>query len=262
LSNKIYLLIAGILAAAILGDGTLYSRPSPANRIFSNSAPEQITVTQHGNVLMEFSRKSERWLLTKPQIAPASEARIQTLLDSNMHNHRSYAATQLPVDKLFTDSVIVQIDDHRFSFGQIEPVSQQRYVQAGDKIYLQPDEVIPVLQAGSSAFIDLQITRKVSSVSVNNHDLPDIDIWNNLKALGIVSMNAVTPSPVTSVIISDKEADPSVLYIYSIDQSLVLQPENASYGFLLSSAQAKDLGLADYVQVLPVSEIQAMPSVD
>lgn len=246
-SNKVVVVVAVLLAAGILSDGVFYRRPTVTDQIFAGEPPGHITIAQNGRTVMAFSKASGSWLLTEPSIAPASEARLQMLLESNHQSQRSYEPSQLPLETLFADPVILQLNEHQFSFGQIEPVSKMRFVHAGEKIYLQADHVIPLLQAGPNAFIDLQVSGQVHTVSIGQKSLSNIDNWQGLRALGVVAMSAVDRSPITSVRLQDAEKKLSVLDVYSINDSLVLQPQNASYGFLLSSAQVTDLGLTQYL---------------
>ncbi len=248
-SNKVVALIACVLFTAIMLDGKAYNRTP--ERVGIYSLPDRPTVTLKKDngpePKLSFSHLRGRWFLTEPFIAPAISARIEALMSANTVTSRSYRAEELDIDALFKDAVIMEIGAKSFKFGQLEPVSQQRYVLAGQRVYLQSDNVVPLLQAGANAFIDLSLTDSVKAVAINNKKLEIIDAWSNLNSPGLIPSAKISNPPVAHINVTTSDNLKIQLELYSVDNFAVLHSSGEHYGYLLSAAQAEALQLTDYL---------------
>jgi|GEM_PF-3730692 len=111
------------------------------NRLFNWSVGDTAMITL--NTPLETDTK----LQTLPVTAPALQQRLKPLLETNRYNSRSYALSDIPAAEIFTDAITLTINQAEFHFGSIEPVSKLRFVRSGEKAYLQPDTVLPMLSA-------------------------------------------------------------------------------------------------------------------
>jgi len=112
----------------------------------------------------------DQWLITQPIQASANPTRVKlilALLSTISHSQfkpaPSHSLQQFDLDP---HKISVQINDQVFNFGDVEPLSQYRYIQYNDRIHLVDDTVAPLLNATASSFInnrllpdDLHITK-------------------------------------------------------------------------------------------------------
>ncbi|MEM7257991.1 MAG: hypothetical protein AAF404_11440, partial [Pseudomonadota bacterium] len=195
-----------------------------------------------------FANQNGRWHLTAPYVAPVLQSRIDVLLRTNHVTTRQYKHEEL--NNIFTDPILLEIGSYQYQLGQLEPVSQLRYVLAGDTVYLQADEVIPLLHAGQHAFIDLAITDKVSGISINDTPLENTANWSDLQSLGLIQTQAIDIAPIAIITITDEQNRPQILNMYSIDGVAVLAASDRDYGYLLSAKQVSELELDGYLAAL------------
>ncbi len=244
-SNAIIAITALLLGLVILFDGKLYNKTPTTNAIHALDTADSITLSDGNSTLLAFERQGAHWLITTPYTAPAIAERMAVLLDTNQHSSRRYTQSEVPFDLLFKDTVTLNIDNHQFHFGAVEPVSQLRYVLAGDHIYLQPDYVLPLLKAGHSAFIDLQVTDQVLQVTIEDQLVDDTGAWSALRSLDIVT----PPSAPALASIAIKDANHSDRH-YTLHQHAngpTLVNDTDQFGYLLSATQAAALGVARYL---------------
>ena len=139
------LIICATLIAALFVDfntedantsGAIYPAKN-ANRLVLAADTQQL----------EFQHIANQWQLVAPLAAPANPQVIEHLLSSNLRSARSYALGDIAqIDGQRTVARLM-IDENLFEFKSIEPVSGLRYVVAADRIYLQSDRVVPLIQA-------------------------------------------------------------------------------------------------------------------
>ncbi|MBL1320996.1 MAG: DUF4340 domain-containing protein [Methylophaga sp.] len=133
----------------------------------------QITITRHGLDTISLHKEMSNWQLTQPIKAPANNTRIKLLLsilNTGSHAQLSHAddatLTQLGFNNTNT---ILQLDNDRFQFGNVESISQRRYVLHNDIIYLIDDNVAPLLNANAASFIDnklIPLNNKISKLII------------------------------------------------------------------------------------------------
>ena len=242
LSNLALLAVIGVLGVGILLDGILYNKAPPQTTIHPIADAKTIEVNIKGQPIVRLTKTDNQWLQTHPIKAPARSVRVQPLLDTNKYNQRSYTLAELPHGDIFTDKVTLKIDAEEYHFGAIEPVSNLRYVLSGDRVYLQPDTVLPMLSAVDSVFMDLRVTNKVEQLTIDEQLVEQPEIWSDLTAVGIVDISQINP-----------EGQPAQIKLMEENQTRLLTAVYSDYGYtitsdkdftyLLSNATATTLGL-------------------
>ncbi len=255
LSNTVLLLIISTLGAGILLDGTWYNQtpePTPIHAI-SLDEVESVTVEVNQQQVLALRKSGKHWQQTHPYAAPVKSQRLQRLLDTNRYSQRSYAASELPVAEIFTDNIILIIDDAEFQFGAIEPVSKLRYVRSEDHIYLQPDNVIPMLSAAENVFVDLQITSHVEQVSIDGANIEIIDAWSDLQAADIISNHSLDDENTRVEISVLEDSYLRQLTAAHSAQGYTISSDNG-FTYLLSASTAEALGLPDLLSTRGTSK--------
>jgi hypothetical protein len=247
LSNKVISVVAALLLAGILLDGKLYNRLPQSTGIYSISAYPDVTVSKDNQTIMKFKHMDGRWHLTEPFVAPVHASRVQPLLDTNTQTLRSYELSELDNGQLFNNSVQLEIDNQLYQIGQLEPVSKMRYTLANNRVYLQADHVLPLLRAGQKAFVDLTVSGTVTSVQINDNNLPDVSAWSNLDALGLITPEQVSGQPLAVITVNAKKSRIRSFQLYAVDGIAALLNESGKYGYLFSARQAETLGLTDFL---------------
>ncbi len=243
LSNITLLGLTALLGAGILLDGTLYNQPTPKLSIYPINAPSSVEVLYAEQAVLAFEKSDQQWQQTKPIPAPAHQQRIQALLDTNKLSPRKYASADLPVDEIFKEPITLKLNGSRFDFGTIEPVSKLRYVRANGEVYLQPDIVLPLLNAVNNAFVDLKITDKVESVTIGDTKFTEPDIWSHLQAIDVTPNATDRSNPGLKInVVQDGHSKNLTAHLTEI--GAILSNENG-FDYLLNDKTAESLGLTD-----------------
>lgn len=246
LSNRVVIFIATLLAVGILLDGKAYNRVPPQQSIYPITDARTVKISNNDRVIIAFEKTADRWLQTIPTSAPVSGERVQFLIDSNHQTNRRYATSELPVTDLFNDAVKLDIDGYTFTFGPLEAVSKQRYVLAEDTVYLQADRVLPMLHAGTSAFIDLTMTTDVKQVSIAGEQQDNAHSWSRLKALGVIGRQKINTDSITSVQLEQQDKRRKQFNLHRQNGTTILISSADLFGYILSPQQSSLLGLTDY----------------
>lgn len=301
LSNRNLAIVALVLIVGAIGDGVLYSRPVASPAIYPIKAADTIELKYQDQLVLALRKAdNESWLVTAPFHAPAIDSRVALLLDANYQTSRSYAETELKVGNssnhsnnpqssadnsvqplfsdLFSDPVELRVNDHLFKLGMVEPVSQLRYVSANDRIYLQADYVIPLLQSPRSTFTNLDITKAVRAVSIvrlsdtdgsvpkqsltnaaavttlkpgdknaiANATPQQLSQWQNLAALTVVDAALLNQPPTATVTVEQSDNADARFAISRYQQLFALHPEQQQFAYLISQEQAEKLGICVY----------------
>ncbi len=248
ISNVALLVLIAALGAGILLDGQVYNKPTPMQTIYPLNSATSIEVHFDNQLILGFEKKDQQqWLQSTPIAAPAQQQRVQVLLDTNKHGQRYYPSSALPTEDIFKEPITLKLDKATYEFGSVEPVSKLRYVRANDRIYLQPDSVIPLLSAASNAFIDLKVTAQVQSIKIGDTPLAQADLWSNLTAIDVTPKKPKLPGTGINVNLV-QNGKPLRLTAVHTDNGYVISSENG-FDYTLSAQAAKSLGLDN----LPVS---------
>ena len=270
-SNRSLAIIAAALLIGAATDGVLYNLPETANAIYPLNDARSIEVKHQDNVVLALQKAEHEWVMSAPFHAPAKASRVALLLDTNHQTARSYNAEDLQTaigyqSESFPDPIELRIDNNLFLLGNIEPVSQLRYVSANDTVYLQADHVLPLLQSPKSTFTNLTIASSVESVELEIH-LSDADNttagnpsrrsptpvspeqlsqWSDLEALAVIDARLLDQTPVATATVDQTAADKKSYDIIRFQKYIALYPSGAKYAYLVSEEQADKLGICVY----------------
>lgn len=132
------------------------------------SMVQTITVQRAEQNTIELVRNHAGWQLTHPFTAHASDSRINLLLSLL----ETIPGEQFAIDNdldlaafgLAEPELTLLFNDTAFTFGDIEPLSEQRYLRTGNVIYLFNDSISPLLQASASGFIENRLFTDVGQL--------------------------------------------------------------------------------------------------
>jgi len=221
------------------------------------------------NVVIALHKAKDEWLVTAPFHAPARQSRVALLLDSNNQTARSYMPEELKTStnnnfsNSFLDPIELRVNGNLFLLGDIEPVSQLRYVSANNKVYLQADHIVPLLQSPRSTFTDLEIVKSAESVELQLHtgqintsdngsnsttflSAEQLSHWNDLNALMIIDADLLDRTSTAVAIVSLPAGDTRHLDIFPFQQHVALRPATSAFAYLISEQQAEKLGICVY----------------
>lgn len=159
----------------------------PILSITSHDDISQITIDRNGLDTISIHKNSSGWQLVQPLNAPANNMRMKLLLsilNSPIYAQLSHADNATRSQLGFNDtSTVLTLNNDRFQFGHIEPISKRRYVLHNDVIHLINDNVAPLLNANAASFIDnkliplnKQISKLIITKSNTDNNLSTDDI--------------------------------------------------------------------------------------
>lgn len=272
-SNRSLAIIAAALLIGAATDGVLYNLPETATTIYPFNDARSIEVKHQDNVVLALQKAEHEWVVSAPFHAPAKASRVALLLDTNHQTARSYNAEDLQTaigyqSESFPDPIELRIDNNLFLLGNIEPVSQLRYVSANDTVYLQADHVLPLLQSPKSTFTNLTIASSVESVELEIHlsntddttagnphpsrrsptpvSPEQLSQWSDLEALAVIDAQLLDQTPVATATVDQTAADKKSYDIIRFQKYIALYPSGAKYAYLVSEEQADKLGICVY----------------
>lgn len=116
-----------------------------------------IQIQRHEKPPLHIQKQTQNWQIISPFQAQANVTRlnmilkllkmpVQTRLDANDKNLAEYG--------LASPAIILQLNDKKFAFGDVETLSKQRYVLHQQQILLISDSATPMLRATADSFID------------------------------------------------------------------------------------------------------------
>lgn len=122
------------------------------------SMVQTITIARGQQNNIELTRSNLGWQIQQPFTAQASDSRINMLLSllDTAAGEQFYIDNDMDLSQfgLAEPAISLTFNDTRFEFGDIETLSEQRYLRAGEIIYLFNDSISPLLQASASGFIE------------------------------------------------------------------------------------------------------------
>ncbi|MEE9445182.1 MAG: DUF4340 domain-containing protein [Cocleimonas sp.] len=155
-SNLLLLAIVGGLLIFILSRDennaeqykTLYDKS-----IGDNAKDVVIHVEGREDVVLE--NKDDTWQVIKPTKFLADKAKVQhlfTLLKENAESNYPIAGKDLAEYGLDKERLSISFNGVKYIFGKLNPVTQQRFIQKSDTLYLITETVSGVMQMGEEAF--------------------------------------------------------------------------------------------------------------
>jgi len=154
---------------------------------------KKITIRRQDSTDIELQQTKSHWQLTHPIQAPANTTRINLLLSLlTTTPHRETIANNnefLAQLGLYPETLSLQLDQHHFTFGDLEPISKGRYILYNDTVYLIDDHISSLLKVNAASFIDNQLIAKTTPITqlkmpllTNNKLVDELIITNNSSA--------------------------------------------------------------------------------
>ncbi|MDH5551979.1 MAG: DUF4340 domain-containing protein [Nitrosomonas sp.] len=153
-----------IMLVTVIGLGLfLFFKPSSedaevyALSSLSADAAEHIEIGHRENVIT-LQKIKNRWYLTAPFRARTDEAKVEQVLEilSSKSQHR------LPLGNLNDfgldkPNIQLQINQEKFSFGGLTPITNEQYVAVGENIYLLPPRYSVMLPSQPSKIVSTKL---------------------------------------------------------------------------------------------------------
>ena len=238
LTNLILVIILGLLYwlnTRELG----HQQTTPTLSEIGTNRINKIIISQSKRDDIVLAKQAEQWQLTQPIQVIANPTRINLLLSLlSMHTRRQQPVLdQKNLDQFGFDdnSTRLQLGEQLFTFGNVEPISQQRYILHNKVIYLIEDTINPLLNTSASSFIDNRLLPNSTIIKLTlpmyeDQNITDntanltlsgthwtsspkqsadkltslVDTWQQAYALQVIPLHAITA-------ILDKHAKQSVL---------------------------------------------------
>ncbi|MGI9303970.1 MAG: DUF4340 domain-containing protein [Gammaproteobacteria bacterium] len=125
--------------------------------------PEKIAdmgVQRAGQTPIRLRLGRDGWRVTRPFDAPANIARIGTLLKlAGKTSHQRYAVDDLDLSQygIDPDSTRILLNGETIVIGNVNPVTRQRYAQAGGLLHVITDDIIDLGAADAGSFVTLKL---------------------------------------------------------------------------------------------------------
>ena len=232
---------------------------------------EHIIISQANRAEITLDKTAGQWQLTAPLTAHANPTRINLLLSLlTINTGRQQAITKgqdLSPFGLTKDSVSLTLGQQHFLFGNIEPISQHRYVLHNDTLYLLEDTISPLLNTNASSFIDNRLIpegQNLTQVTIpfyqqqtlsnqtitlslidghwqtEQHLTADkqvelVDNWHHARALQVIPLDAIAsefePSTFYANLTFDDRTEPMKLALHLNEASFFIINEKAKLAY-------------------------------
>lgn len=157
LTNLILVIILGLLYWLNTQEPD-HQQTTPTLSQIGAKSIDKIIISQSKRDDIMLAKQAEQWQLTQPIQVVANPTRINLLLSLlSMHTGRQQPVLdQKNLEQFGFDdnSTRLQLGEQLFTFGNVEPISQQRYILHNNVIYLLEDTISPLLNTRASSFID------------------------------------------------------------------------------------------------------------
>lgn len=165
--------------------------PEGQFELVSNLEPEQVDYIsiQHNERLIELKKVNNKWSLTKPISIAANDFRIDSILKLlTIESHGHYELSTIEPSRYLLEKPVTSItfNDTRINFGDINPVSNYRYISVNEYMHLIEDRFYPLISSQVGALVsrtlvqpDEIITRLV--LPDQTLELDSSDVWKSSK---------------------------------------------------------------------------------
>ena len=272
LTNLVLIIILGLLYWLNTQEPDHQQAPPALSKISAKSI-NQIIISQSKRDDIILAKHAEQWQLTQPIQVAANPTRINLLLSLlNMHSRRQQPVLDPKNLEQFgfdDNSTRLQLGEQLFAFGNLEPISQQRYMLHNNVIYLIDDTISPLLNTRANSFIDSRLLpnstiSKLSLPMYKNQSIIDdtvsltfagshwtsspkqsadtltslVDTWRRAYALQVIPLDAIATklekqTGQTALIWFEQHTTPLQLTLYLTDNALfIVNPKlNLAYQF-------------------------------
>lgn len=246
----------------------------PINRLtmIDSKTIDHITISQANRTKIRLEKIAGQWQITAPLTAQANANRINLLLSlltiKTNRQQRIIKGQDLTPFGLADSSTQLTLGHNHFKFGNIEPISKQRYVLHNDVIYLLEDRISPLLNTSASSFIDnrlIPIKKNITALElpmyqaqslsnqtiklelINGHWKTEqniasdklvelIDNWRFASALQVIPLDSIaaklgTASAYANLILDDQESMKLTLYLNNTSFFIINEKAKLAYQF-------------------------------
>lgn len=221
-------------------------------------AVEHITV-KYKDRKLRFQRQGDAWQMRQPYTAPADPYRIEQILQlPRTKSHSRYAVPQSdwPRFGLEPPAAEIDLDGHRFRFGQQNPIDFRRYVQVDkDMVHLIDDTVFHLLTSPASDWLDTRLLPAAASIRALElpgwrihlsdkgswHSEPKadpatlqrwVDEWRNARALRVSPHSGPVPKDKAIVRVQLSDEKLTFVVVEREPELVLLRPDlNLKYHF-------------------------------
>ncbi len=141
--DRINLALAFLLAALLLANWQLTGNPGGTALLALNCGqPGSIRVIRNNQLQLAFTQHADGWKLSHPSTAEVKQQRVETLAAiCNARGQQGFAVAghKLNTFGLLPPVLTLQLNEQVLQFGNIEPISGNRYVRIGQQILLVDD---------------------------------------------------------------------------------------------------------------------------
>lgn len=142
---------------------------SPRISSLSADSVDQIQIQRQDKATLILQRAGDAWSLVEPFQARANQTRVNlllSLLSAPIHGQfQPMDQASLQQFGLNAPTVMLSMNNEQFTFGNVESLSQNRYVMHKDMIYLVQDDVTPLLTASPGSFVDNRLLAENQTIS-------------------------------------------------------------------------------------------------
>lgn len=251
--NSVLLLIIGVLGFLVWWQVT---KPSVVTTTLLPIAKAEINViTLKRNLdsnapeIIRLQKQGEQWYTLEPKSYPINHTRMTqlfTLLDESVDASYPAAGKDLQRYGLIPGKVELSFNEHKFLFGEDNPVSHKRYILSAGTIYLVSEAVSGLLQGD---VLDLLATKLVpSGRTLKQVTLPDNYVrvpqltqnWQSADAIQIDAWDGKGESK-GQVVLNLDDGSQVILQILSDQGELVLGNTSLGLRYHLVEGQIANL---------------------
>lgn len=177
---NIGILIAVIVLAVIaIYPGRQHGRQTTTEHLLpiKKTEVQSISILRPNHPTLQFSKQDQKWMMTSPINARASEHRLMTLLGIiDQPGHSRFPADSNTLAKYGLDApqYTLKFNDVSLAIGDTDPIHERRYVMFGDTIFLIDDYFSHLLAEGEGAFVDHALLPSGSVIT--RLQLPDFEV--------------------------------------------------------------------------------------
>jgi hypothetical protein len=175
------LLLAGLgalIALTVYEPGIEKPTPTRLTTLYANNITG-LTLKHPDQIDIMLRREAGEWWMTQPYQTPATpflDQNLAELLSAAASAHYPLADLDAKLVGLSPAVAILELGQVTLRFGDIEPVHGNRYVQAGDQVYLIPDHLTTFTSAEAIELLSPALLPKDSHITgINLPPLPAPD---------------------------------------------------------------------------------------
>lgn len=151
-------LVLVLLLATLVLFVVYYKGANDNNTLYDEAIGEEATeviIHSEGHENIVIQNKDGVWMVTKPEEFVADQDKMRhlfTLLSEDAKTNYDVRGKDLASYGLDQNRLSVSFNGIRMIFGDLNAISQKRYILKGDKIYLISETVFGLLQSGVDGF--------------------------------------------------------------------------------------------------------------